>query len=117
MNLAVFAKMYLDDAKLFDKSSIYEGMLGDSVMELIETLRSQQHSGNSIDLAAKIFLNVIGAYRNPDHPIWKKWERTEEGKKFLEENGITPDESTPVPALPEDEVKILLPTHSGIIRP
>lgn len=117
MNLAIFAKMYLDDAKLFDKSSVYEGMLGESVMELIETLRSQHHSGNSVELTAKIFLNVVGAYKNPDHPIWKKWERTEEGKKFLEENGITPDDSELVPALPEEEVKILVPNHSGIIRP
>ena len=57
-NLTEYAKKELEAAGLFDKDSDYSGMLGDAVMELVETFAKQGHSGFSAHLTIDIFRTV-----------------------------------------------------------
>ena len=53
MELVVYAEYELDQAGLFDKDSDYGGMLGTSVLELIEKFAEQGHSGYSAELVTQ----------------------------------------------------------------
>ena len=55
MGLIDHAKTELQIAGLFDKDSDYEGMLAESVMELIEVFSKQGHSGMSAPYVISIF--------------------------------------------------------------
>jgi hypothetical protein len=57
-NLIDFARKEMELAGLFDKDSDYEGMLGESVMKLIETFSDEGHSGFSAHMAINIFKKV-----------------------------------------------------------
>lgn len=53
--LSSFARGELEKAGLFDKDSDYAGMLGEAVLELIETFSTQGHSGFSAAMAVDLF--------------------------------------------------------------
>ena len=55
MNLKEHAQRELQAAGLFDEDSDYDGMLGASVMELIEAFASQGHSGFSASMTSSLF--------------------------------------------------------------
>jgi hypothetical protein len=49
------AKLELELAGFFDKDSIYDGAIGDAVMELMEVFSKQGHSGMSAPIVAELF--------------------------------------------------------------
>ena len=55
MGLIDHAKTELEIAELFDKDSVYDGALGESVMELIQVFSKQGHSGTSGPIVAELF--------------------------------------------------------------
>jgi len=57
-NLVEHAKRELTLAGLFNKDSDYGGMMGDSVMELMEVFSKQDHSEMSASMATSIFDKV-----------------------------------------------------------
>jgi hypothetical protein len=58
MSLVDHARSELERAKLFDKDSDYEGMLGEAVIELVEKFAAQGHSGYSAHLTLGLFNEV-----------------------------------------------------------
>jgi len=58
MNLVTHAEAELRRAGLFDKDSDYNGMLGNSVLELMKIFSKQGHSGFSAMLTLQIFNKV-----------------------------------------------------------
>lgn len=54
-NLTDFARNELQIAGLFDEDSDYDGMLGEAVIELINTFAKQGHSGFSASLVRELF--------------------------------------------------------------
>lgn len=58
-NLTSHAQRELELAGLFDQDSDYEGMLGEAVLELMQTFSSQGHSGFSALLTADIFGRLV----------------------------------------------------------
>ncbi|MFA7282157.1 MAG: hypothetical protein WC100_18900 [Sterolibacterium sp.] len=58
MSLGSFAKSELQRAGLFDKDSDYGGMLGESVMKMMEVFAGEGHSGYSAGMAISIFKKV-----------------------------------------------------------
>ena len=67
MSLRDFAREELTSAGLFDKDSDYNGMLGESVMRLIETFAAEGHSGMSASLALQAFTTLANG--NPLTPL------------------------------------------------
>lgn len=57
-NLVEYAKRELQLAGAFEKDSMYEGMLGNSVLELVETFAKQGHSGMSAQITLQLFIMV-----------------------------------------------------------
>lgn len=55
MSLIRHAKYELKKAGLFDKDSDYDGMLGESVLELIKVFSKQGHSGYSAYMTIDLF--------------------------------------------------------------
>lgn len=55
MNLKDFAKQELYLTGMFDEDSVYGGMIGKAVMELIEVFSNQGHSGYSADIVSELF--------------------------------------------------------------
>jgi len=72
MSLQNHAKIELQIAGFFDKDSDYGGMIGKSVMELIDVFCKQGHSGTSAPFVANIF-NKLAKYE-PLQPITGKDE-------------------------------------------
>jgi len=57
-NLTEHARRELEAAGAFDEDTMYGGMLGDAVMELVEKFSSQGHSGGSAPLVVGLFQKV-----------------------------------------------------------
>ena len=57
-NLVDHARSELERAGLFDLGSDYDGMLGKAVLELVEKLAAQGHSGFSAHQTIRIFSTV-----------------------------------------------------------
>lgn len=57
-NLTDHARIELEAAGLFDKGSDYNGMLGQAVIELVETFSRQGHSGASAAITLSVFAKV-----------------------------------------------------------
>jgi len=87
MDYKTFAKKYLDKVGAYDKDTMYEGMLGEAVMGLVNTFSEQGHSGNSANLTTTIFIGLQKAYDNSEHEIWKEYWDSPEGKAFQEAAG------------------------------
>jgi hypothetical protein len=58
MSLVNHAETELKAAGLFDKDSDYDGMLGDTVLELIKVFAKQGHSGYSASLCTELFYKL-----------------------------------------------------------
>jgi hypothetical protein len=97
-NLVNHAKFELEAARLFSPDADYEGMLGNSVMELVETFAKQGHSGMSAAITLDIFTRVasfkpltpIGA--SPDE--WNEvgtgvWQNRRRSTTFSRDGGDT----------------------------
>ena len=52
-------KEELERAGLFDKDSDYDGMLGEAVLELLQTFSKQGHSGFSAQLTMELFNKLV----------------------------------------------------------
>lgn len=102
-NLCAFAKKELGLAGLFDKDSDYNGMIGEAVMELMQTLSSQGHSGFSADLTMTIF-DKLAAWEplteiTDNFDEWRDvseyqsgkpgWQNTRNSSCFSEDKGKT----------------------------
>jgi hypothetical protein len=87
MNYKTFAKKYLDKVGAFDTDSNYGGMIGESVMELVETFSEQGHSGMSAHITGEAFAALNRAYENSDHDIWKEYWASPEGIALQESVG------------------------------
>lgn len=58
-NLVEYAKRELNLIGAFDKESdFYGGLIGESVLELIEVFSNQHHSGTSAQVVASLFFNL-----------------------------------------------------------
>ena len=71
--LVNYAEQELRLAGLFDEDSLYGGMLGEAVMELVKVFAHQNHSGLSATLVLHIF-NKVAKY-NPLTPLTGEPER------------------------------------------
>lgn len=81
MNLIDYARNELKIAGLFDTDSDYAGHLAEAVMELIETLSKQSHSGTSGAMTSEMFNKLIK--RSPLTPLKgtpDEWEKMPDGK-------------------------------------
>ena len=58
MGLEQHAKRELERAGYFDPQSMYAGMLGENVMELVKVFIKQGHSGMSASIALALFKQV-----------------------------------------------------------
>ena len=56
--LVEHAKFELEKAGYFDTDGMYGGMVGESVLELVEAFAEQGHSGLSASLALRVFARV-----------------------------------------------------------
>lgn len=103
MNYKQFAKEYLEEVGAYDKDTMYGGMLGESVMKLVEAFSEEGHSGNSAVLANLIFNDLNnaysgeGKYKEKRHKIWQKFWDSEEGKKMQADAGTPGIMSSPTP--------------------
>jgi hypothetical protein len=77
-NLIKHAEEELKRAGLFDADSDYAGMLGDSVLELIEVFARQGHSGMSAPMVVSLF-KELASYNNitPLTGEESEWENIE----------------------------------------
>jgi hypothetical protein len=87
MNSRTFAKAWLEKEGLFDKDSAYEGWLGECVMQVVELVASQGHSGASAGLMYALLERIFTDYNNADSPIWKSYWESDEGKALLASMG------------------------------
>jgi len=101
-NLTDHAKYELELAGMFDEDSDYGGMLGKSVMELVEVFAKQGHSGYSAHQTLAIFAEVAN-FKNLS-PIGKSadewvdqseasgepmWQNKRRGTTFSRDGGKT----------------------------
>lgn len=82
MNLKIFAEKFLNALGLFNVDSDYDGALGRDAMELIEIFRRQGHSGLSGAKVAQLFHEIMKAYSDENHEIWKEYWQSDEGQKL-----------------------------------
>jgi len=59
MDLVTYAKKELGLAGLFDKDADYGGMIGESVLELINIFSHQGHSGGSAEAVTDLFTKLM----------------------------------------------------------
>lgn len=93
MNYKEFARKYLEEVGAFDKDGMYGGMLGDSIMALVNTHSEQGHSGNSADIVNEAFFDLNNAYsssrgyKEKRSKIWDEYWASEEGQKLQNDVG------------------------------
>lgn len=92
--LYAHAERELKLAGMFDKDSDYDGMLGESALELIDTFATQEHSGASAALTTRLF-KKLAAYENltpitADPMEWQDVSATMGGKKPVWQNKRNP---------------------------
>ncbi len=79
-NLTDFGRTELESAGLFSAESDYDGMLGTSVMELLEVFGKQGHSGFSAMMVTNLF-NKLARYQ-PIQPLTgedSEWNEVTDG--------------------------------------
>jgi hypothetical protein len=84
MNLRVFARKWLEKEGLFDKDADYGGWLAQATMEVVELIAKQGHSGHSGPMLIELLKRIYEAYETSDHPIWKEYWESPEGKALVE---------------------------------
>lgn len=97
-NLLEHAKRELEIAGLFDEDSDYGGMLGKSILEIVEKFSKQDHSGFSAVMSIQILSKLL-AYENltelTDNPEdWIEvgegvWQNRRNSKCFSNDSGKT----------------------------
>lgn len=95
MNYQEFAKKYLEDVGAFDKEGMYGGMIGDSVMKLVEAHSEEGHitSARSSVLVNEAFFDLNNAYSGTRgyatkrHKIWDDFWKSPEGMKLQADSG------------------------------
>ncbi len=103
MNYREFAKKYLEHVGAFDKDGNYGGMLGESVMALVNVHSEQGHSGTSAEMVNEIFYDLNNAYSGSHKysekrsAIWDEFWKSPEGMKIQESAG-TPNIMNPLKA-------------------
>lgn len=85
MSLTKHAIKELTLAKLFDKDSVYGGMVGEAVRELIEVFSRQGHSGASASMIRQIF-NILAAFKPLTSLTGNDDEWTEVGNGVFQNN-------------------------------
>lgn len=103
MNSTEFAHIWLETHGLFDKDSDYDGWLGKKVMEVVELIASQGHSGASGMRLVQLLRVLYADYDNPDDLIWKAYWESDEGRKVKESFEVPTDSPivlTETPNLP-----------------
>lgn len=111
MSLVDHARTELEAAGLFDKDSDYDGMIGESVMKLIEAFADQGHSGFSAEMTLFIFNRVANfkslgpittnpnewqdLYGMSDTPLWQNRRQSscfsrDGGKTYYDLNDPVP---------------------------
>ena len=83
MNSREFARQWLEREGLFDKDSDYDGWLGTRIMEVIEFIAKQGHSGGSMFRLLDILNRIYTDYDNNDSPLWQAYWQSDEGKRLL----------------------------------
>ena len=95
---ALRARVELKRAGLFDRDSVYEGAIGDAVMELLRVFARQGHSGASAYLTADLFVRLVrGEVLTPltsDPAEWREvadgvWQNTRDSRAFSNNGGAT----------------------------
>jgi hypothetical protein len=86
MSLVDFAQHELELAGLFSKESDYDGMLGDSVLELVKTFAAQGHSGFSAGLTTEIFTKL--SKYEPLSPITSNPDEWMNVAEYFDGNGV-----------------------------
>lgn len=75
-----FAKNELELAGWFSKEDIYAGMIGESVMELLETFDKQGHSGMSASITLTLFERLVrGKPLSPLNGEDDEWNEYKDG--------------------------------------
>lgn len=101
-NLVRFARKELEAAGMFSSDSDYEGLLGKAVLELVQTLSVQGHSGSSHHLMMTIF-NQLANFKplsplTSDPSEWVNqseasgaplWQSARDSSAFSEDGGKT----------------------------
>ena len=85
MSLVKHAIKELTLAGLFDKDSAYNGMLGESVRELIEVFSKQGHSGASAGMVRQLF-DILADFKPLTPLIGKDDEWAEVGNGVFQNN-------------------------------
>lgn len=98
MSLVDHATRELQAAGLFDEDSDYNGMLGEAVLELIETFANQGHSGFSAMMTIQLF-DLLANYKPlsdlTDNPHeWMEvvdglWQSRRNSEAFSNDGGKT----------------------------
>ena len=96
MSLVDFAEKELKAAGLFNEDSVYGGMIGEEVLELVSVFSNQEHSGMSASIVTDIFTRL--AQFQPLAPITgadEEWVEVADGiyqnnraHSIFKENGI-----------------------------
>lgn len=86
MNSREFARAWLNKHGLFDKDSDYDGWLGEKVMEIVEFIAQQGHSGGSLWRSMAVLSQIYTEYDDGESPIWQEYWESDEGKKIREEH-------------------------------
>lgn len=74
-----WARAEVERAGLLDEDSAYDGMLGESVLQLVDTFAAQGHSGQSAALTADVFVRLVE--RRPLLPLTNhpdEWQKIDE---------------------------------------
>jgi hypothetical protein len=85
MNSRIFARKWLERNGLFDKDSDYDGALGAQVMEVVELIASQGHSGGSAARLYDILQRIYNDYDNNDSPLWQEYWQSPEGQALIQQ--------------------------------
>ena len=92
-NLHDHAKKEISLAGLFDKDSDYGGMIGEAVMELIDTFAKQGHSGFSAQLTLAVF-NKVADFK-PLSPITNDPDEWNDVSEYGSDNTMWQNNQSP----------------------
>lgn len=87
MNFRQFARLWLEQHELFANGSDYDGMIGETVMQLVEKLAEQRHSGGSMHRCMDALTRIYQEYEAIDSPIWRRYWTSEEGQRHIRDTG------------------------------
>ena len=83
MNSRRFVREWLEQRGMFDADADYGGMVGECVMEVVETIARQGHTGMSVMSLLGCIDGIYRDYNDPDSPQWKAYWASPAGKAFV----------------------------------